>query len=404
MTRRGYFKDAYRKHFEATVVERLRHDGQLALVLDETYFYPTSGGQPADSGLINGERVQDVFIRKDDAAVVHVLKGEVWSDRIEGEIAWARRFDHMQQHSGQHILSQAFVRTCNARTVGFHLSENSLTIDLDRSDLKADEVEAAELLANEVIWEDRAIHTKMVPLEKAGEMDLRKLPEVEGEMIRIVEIDSFDRTACGGTHVARTGAIGLIKVVKLEPRGDELRIEFACGKRALVDYRRKNRIVTRLANEFTTGYWQIEESVAKLRDEVRQLQRQHRQQRNQVLNYIGQELLAGAAEKNGVHIVTAAFDDREPDDLKLLASHLVEHQDVVALLGLSGEKVRLVFARNQHAPGAMDELLKSALQILTNGAGGGSGTYAQGGGSSASLERVQKALARAERLLLAQLH
>lgn len=404
MTIRGYFKNAYCKRFEAAVVERFRHEGQLALVLDETYFYPTSGGQPADSGLINGVPVQDVFVRREDGSIVHVLDGEVWTESVTGEIAWARRFDHMQQHSGQHILSQAFIQTCDARTVGFHLTGQSLTIDLDRSDLRAENIEAAETLANQIIWEDRKIHIQMLPMDKAGQLDLRKLPEVDGDFIRIVEIEAFDRTACGGTHVSRTGAVGLIKIAKLEPQGDELRVEFVCGKRALVDYRRKNRIVTRLANEFTTGYWEIEQSVARLRDEVKQLQRQKRQQRGQFIRLLSQQLLNQAVEEDGARIVVAAFDDKEPDDLKILAGQIIENRDAVALLGLAGEKVRLVFARHENAPGAMNELLKSALQVLTDGAGGGSTTYAQGGGSSASLERVEKALARAHRLLIAQLH
>lgn len=403
MTVRCYYQDAYTESFEAVVVERLRHNDQLALVLDQTYFYPISGGQPADFGTINGKPVLDVFIREDDGAIIHVVNGEIWTDEIQGEIAWERRFDHMQQHSGQHILSQAFIRVAGAQTVGFHLSENSLTIDLNRGDLAPDEVEAAETLANQIVWEDRPIRIQMVPLRNAGEMNLRKLPEVDGESIRLVEIESFDRTACGGTHVARTGGVGLIKIVKLEPGGDQLRVEFVCGRRALIDYRRKNRIVTRLAHEFTTGYWEVEQSVAKLREELKHVQRQYKQQRVEMMRLVGNELLTKAVEKQGKRIVTVAFDDKDPDDLKLLANQLAGHPDVVALLGLCGEKARLVFARHEIGPGAMDDLLKSALQVLGNGAGGGAATFAQGGGPPATLERVQKALARAERLLLAQI-
>ena len=404
MTQRCYYQDAYTRSFDAIVVERFQYEKQPALVLDKTYFYPTSGGQPTDHGQISGAPVLDVFIRKEDGAIVHVLGGEVWTDEVEAEIDWERRFDHMQQHSGQHILSQAFVQIAGARTVGFHLSEGSVTIDLQHNNLKPEQVEAAESLANQIVWEDRPIDVRMVTVQQAKEMSLRKLPDVDGAWIRLVDIEKFDLTACGGTHVSRTGAVGLIKLLKLEPRGDQLRVEFRCGKRALADYRQKNRIVTRLASEFTTGYWEVEESVAKLREELKQTQRQYKQQRLEMMQLLATHLIHEAREKNGVRIVRRAFDRTDPDDLKILASQLVEHAGVVALLGLAGVKARLLFARAEDGPGAMNDLLKSALQVLGNGTGGGSANFAQGGGPAADIDRVQQALARAERLLLAQIH
>ena len=404
MTQRCFYQDAYTRSFDANVVERIRHNQQPALILDKTFFYPISGGQPADHGQINGVPVEDVLIREADGAVVHVLGGEVWTEEINGEIDWARRFDHMQQHTGQHILSQAFVQVTAARTIGFHLSENSVTIDLSRGDLKPEEVEAAESLANQIIWEDRRIRIHMVPVKKAEEMSLRKLPAVDGDTVRLIDIEKFDLTACGGTHVSRTGAVGQIKVVKLEPRRDQLRVEFCCGKRALIDYRRKNRIITRLAAEFTTGYSELEQSVTRLREEVKQAHRQSRQQRVELMQLLGSHLLHDATEKNGYRIVTQAFDDKDADDLKILANRLVEHPGAVALLGISGEKAQLLFARAEKGPGSMNELLKSALQVLGSAAGGGSPKYAQGGGPAADIDRVEQALARAERLLLAQIH
>ncbi len=404
MTQRCFYLDAYTRSFDARVVERTRHDQQPALILDKTYFYPTSGGQPADRGQINGVHVKDVFIRDGDGSVVHVLDGEIWTEEINGEIDWERRFDHMQQHTGQHILSQAFIQVASARTVGFHLGENSVTIDLNRGDLKPEEIEATESLANQIIWEDRRIRIHMVPVHEAEEMSLRKLPAVDGDTVRLIDIEKFDLTACGGTHVSRTGAVGLVKVVKLEPRRDQLRVEFCCGRRALIDYRRKNRIITHLAADFTTGYSELEQSVARLREEVKQAHRQSKLQRIELMQLLGSHLLHNATEKNGYRIITQAFEDKDPDDLKVLANRLVENPGAVALLGLSGEKAQLLFARAEKAPGAMNELLKSALQVLGSAAGGGSPQYAQGGGPAADIERVEQALARAERLLLAQIH
>lgn len=403
MTRR-YYQDAYTRSFEASIVERLEHEGRPALVLDKTYFYPTSGGQPADHGQINDARVTDVFVRENDGAVVHVLDGEVWTEDVIGEIDWQRRFDHMQQHSGQHILSQAFIQVCEAETVGFHLSEGSITIDLHHNRIKAEAVEAAESLANQIIWDNRPIKVHVVTVDQAKAMNVRKLPDIAGNAVRLIDIEQFDVTACGGTHVARTGAVGVIKILKLETRGEQLRVEFTCGKRALVDYRHKNRILLGLASEFTTGYSEVEQSVAKLRDELKQTHRQLKQQHAEMMQLLARDLLHDAPEKGGVRVVARAFEDKDVDDLKVLAGQLISLGNVVALLGSSGEKSKLLFARAEKSSGAMNELLKSALQVLGNATGGGSPSYAQGGGQAAGIDRVQQAVDRAERLLLAQIH
>lgn len=404
MTERCYYQDAYTKAFTAKVVERIKHNKQPALVLNKTFFYPTSGGQPADQGSIDNVPVVDVFIREADGAIVHVLGGEVWSDEVQGNIHWPRRFDHMQQHSGQHILSQAFIQTASARTVAFHLSENSVTIDLACDELHPSQVEAAESLANQIVWDDRPVRVHLLPLQKVKELNLRKMPDVEGDTVRLIDIAEFDLTACGGTHVSRTGAVGMIKILKLESHRGNYRVEFACGRRALADYRQKNQIINRLAAEFTTSFSEVEQSVAKLRDEAKQLQRQNRLHRSEVMQLLGQQLLQNARVQNGHRIITEAFQNRDPEDLKVLAGQLVREPGVVALLGLSGKNTRLVFARSEAGTGAMDKLLKSALDVLGNANGGGSAHFAQGGGPPADIERIQRALARAERLLLAQLH
>ncbi len=404
MTQRGYYQDAYKKAFTAKVIERLQWDERPALVLNQTYFYPTSGGQPADRGTIDKVPIVDVFIRDEDGAIVHVLEGEVWRDEIEGKIDWPRRHDHMQQHTGQHILSQAFIQSASARTVGFHLSENSVTIDLDCRDLHPAQVEAAETLANQIVWDDRPVRVHLVPLEKAEELNLRKVPDVEGDTVRLIDIAEFDLTACGGTHVSRTGAVGMVKILKVESHRGNYRIEFSCGKRALSDYRQKNRIINRLATEFTTAFSEVEHSVAKLREEVKQLQRQNQLHRGEVMQLLSNQLLQNAREKNGHRIITHAFQNRDPEDLKVLAGQLIRQPGVVALLGLSGKNSRLVFARSETALGAMDDLLKPALDVVGNANGGGSAHFAQGGGPPADIDRIRRALARAERLLLAQLH
>ena len=182
-------------------------------MLDHTGFYPTSGGQPHDLGWLNDTAVTNVTLHP-DYGLLHWLAAPLKDDQVNGRIDWPRRFDHMQQHTGQHILSRAFIETAQAETVGFHLTPDNLTIDLDCNSLTSDQITAAERLANQIVWEDRPVSSRSVTPEQARQLDLRKLPDINEAAVRLIEIFGFDLTACGGTHVARTGAVGLIKVIK----------------------------------------------------------------------------------------------------------------------------------------------------------------------------------------------
>lgn len=401
MESRRYYQDAYKTKFEANIVEHTQHEGRLAVVLDSTYFYPTSGGQPADRGTLDGQPVLDVFIR-DDGAIVHVVDGELWDDAVAGEIDWLHRFDNMQQHTGQHILSQAFIRVAEADTVSFHLSDNSVTIDLDTGWLEPRQVEAAEMLANTIIWEDRPVTVRLLSADAAAELALRKLPVVDGDSVRLIDIARLDITACGGTHVARTGEVGMIKVIRLERQRGHLRVGFLCGRRALVDYRKKNSLVNHLSATLTTGQEQIEDSVNNLRDELQAARRQLRHQENRLLDLEAQNLLNQAAVYDGIQVVRRAFDDRDPAELRALASRLTGNSGAIALLGSGGQRTQIILARADDAFGQMDQLLKQILPLLGSGGGGGAANFAQGGGPPAPAERVERALAQAEKLLLAQ--
>lgn len=400
MTRRLYYHDAYATTFPAEVVERLRHNEQPALILDQTCFYPASGGQPSDRGQIDGNRVVDVFIREEDGAIVHVLEQEVERDNVQGTIEWERRFDHMQQHTGQHILSQAFIRVAAAHTVGFHLSANSVTIDLDQPDLSGKPIAEAETLANRIVWENRPIHVRMVTAAQAQHLPLRKIPPLDGQKYRLIDIDHFDLTACGGTHVSATGAVGLIKILKVERRGEQTRVEFCCGNRALADYEEKHQLISRLATDFTTGYWNLEAVISALRSEAEEDRRLLQRQAAELRAYEARALLQDARAAGEARIVTAVFSGRDMEQLRILANQLTAAPGVVALLGLAGDKSRLLFARADDAPGKMNRLLQHALPVLGKGGGGGSDTFAQGGGPAASEARVLQALRHAETLLL----
>lgn len=403
MTERLYYTDSYTTQFQAKVIERSRLENGLALVLDRTYFYPTSGGQMADYGFINGEPVRDVYVREPDGAIVHVLDNqeEIWTDEVKGEINWERRFDHMQIHTGQHILSQAFIQSAQAQTVSVHMGDESCTIDLHMADITPTQVEQAEWLANQVVWENRTVKPYFVTQEQAEKLNLRKLPPVQGK-VRLIDIDKFDLTACGGTHVARTGEVGQIKIVKLERYKEGLRVEFRCGRRALLDYRLKNSIVGRLSNVLTTGYAGLEPAVTKLQTELKQAQRILKKQQEELLTLEAERLLKDAPLKGNFRLINKTFVAWDAGQVRTLAKQLTQTNGVVALLGVAGDKAQLIFARANDAPGNMNDLIKMALPVLGAAAGGGNATFAQGGGPAADPERVAQALNRAEKLILAQ--
>src|SRR5688572_28549137 len=199
MTQRLYYDDSYTIEFTARVIERTKHDDHPAVVLDRTYFYPTGGGQPNDTGVLGGVEVLDVFTREDDHAVMHVLAEDVMGEIVTCKLDWQRRFDHMQQHTGQHLLTQCFVETADAKTIGFHLSPNRITIDLDAAGLSAQAVDTAEDLANRIVQENRAVTARVVEPQEAANLGVR-IRRIPGHLatggLRVVEITDFDLTAC----------------------------------------------------------------------------------------------------------------------------------------------------------------------------------------------------------------
>lgn len=403
MTKRAYYFDSYTIQFKAEVEERLVIDGQPVVVLDQTYFYPDSGGQPCDTGKINESAVDNVQIRPEDGAVLHYLDRACDQDLVSAVIDWQRRFDHMQHHTGQHILSQAFIQAANAQTIGFHLSEASVTIDLDKADLSTDEVKEAERLANQIVWQNRAVAVQEVSVEEARNLQLRKIPPTRSGKLRLIDIKDFDLTACGGTHVKQTGEVGLIKVTKQERRGEKQRIEFRCGNRALDDYGEKLAIVNDLSTRLTTGGSELDAAVERLQDENKQTHRLLKKQEAELGRLEASVLLKEAARFANVFIVTHVFSDRDPGQVRALANQLVREESVVALLGVTGDRSHLIFSRSNSAPGQMGKLLKSALNVLGSKSGGGSDAFAQGAGPAVDDSLIEQAIETAQNQLLEEL-
>ena len=398
---RPYYTDSYTLAFAAEIVALETIDGRPAAILDRSYFYPTSGGQPHDTGrLRQGDataRVLDVMKRESDGAILHGLDRPLAPGPVAATIDRDRRRDHMEHHTGQHILSAAFVRAAAAETVGFHLSDQTVTIDLDRADLSADEIDAAETLANEVVRDDRAVSVRFVTAAEAATLPLRKTPPGRDGTLRLIDVADFDLTACGGTHVARSGEVGVIKVIKTERRGATTRVEFVCGGRALADYRAKHELVRQLSASLTTGAAELPAAIDKLRDETRTLGHTLRQKEAALLAMEATQLLAAAEPHGATRLVARVYSGRTPDELGRLAAALVAAGDggaeesVVALLGLAGERSHLVFARSAGAPGDMAALIKLALAAL-GGRGGGRPALAQGGGPAADEAGVAAAI------------
>ncbi|MBN1310826.1 MAG: hypothetical protein JXB30_05340 [Anaerolineae bacterium] len=402
MTERLYYDDSYTRTFEARVVEHVDVDDRPAVVLDRTYFYPTGGGQPCDLGTIDGVAVVDVLTRPGDHAVLHVLAGRVASDVVSCELDWPRRLDHMQHHTGQHILTRAFIEVAGANTVSFHLSPDSVTIDLDVPEIAPDTLSRVEDYANQIVQQNRRVSARIIDADEFAGLDvrMRKMPDhLETDGLRVIEIEGLDATACGGTHVAYTGEIGIIKVLKLERSAQETRVEFRCGQRALHDYRAKNGLANQLAAELTVGTWEVAQAVARLKVDLKEARSAHKVAQARLIEYEAGELLTSADVHGETRVVRAVFDNRDVVKLRALAGHLTEKKATVILLGTAGEKAHLIMARSQDLSYDMNAALKQALAVLGTARGGGRPEFAQGGGVAATVGEIEAALQDAEQHL-----
>jgi alanyl-tRNA synthetase len=405
MIERLYYSDSYCTTFSARVSECLVLSGSKAVALDRTAFYPTGGGQPHDMGTLNEIPVVDVIEREEDGIVIHVLSSvepeDVLrpGDQVQGVIDWLRRFDHMQQHTGQHVLSQAFAQTVDADTVGFHLSDDYSTIDLYCDTLTDEDVSRAEALANQIVFDDRPVAAQFMEPEEAAALPLRKAPPAKNA-IRIVQVEGFDWSACGGTHVARTGEIGLIKVVRIERRGTETRVTFLCGQRGLTHYHMLNTLTRDLALHLTVGVEELPLAIERLQTEARTVRKERDRLRELLLDHEAVALIASAQVIGRVSVVREVFKTRDVEEIRRLATRIASQPGHVALLGVEGEKAQLIFARSTDLSYDMRPLLQGACRLVGGGGGGGP-DLAQGGGPHP--DRIDEALQHATDVLRQQI-
>jgi alanyl-tRNA synthetase len=374
-TERLYYADSYIQTFSARVVARGEHGGQPVLALDQSAFYPEGGGQPADHGTLNGIRVCDVQI-DDEGVIWHTLAGSLDNDMVHGQIDWARRFDHMQQHHGQHLLSAAFEQCYGMKTISFHLGSTLATIDLEIPGLTEDQVAVVEDLTNLVIWEDRPVLARFVSAEALATIALRKPPTVSGP-IRVVSVPDFDHSACGGTHPHTTGGVGLVAIRRWERRSNTIRVEFLCGGRALHDFRRKNAALGRLAAQLSIATDEIEPTIGRLCDAEERARKALEQARGRLLIYEAHELAAQAITIGTTRVVRVLSTERSLEELRALTTLISEH-GCLAIVGMAAEKGHLMIARGSGLTADCAALVRAALAPF-GGRGGGRPELAQGG-------------------------
>jgi alanyl-tRNA synthetase len=396
-TDRLYYADPYLVRFTAQVIStRAGGGGRTAVALDRTAFYPTGGGQPHDTGALAGRIVVGVEI--EDGLVWHTLEGAAPSGEVAGVVDWPRRFDHMQQHTGQHVLSQAFIAQCDAETVAFHLGAASSTIDLHRTDLSPGDVARAEDAANALIDAARPVTAAFVDDAELARLPLRKPPAVTGQ-IRIVQVQDFDWSACGGTHVVNTSQIGLIKITGLERRGPELRVSFLCGQRARRDYARLHELASGLAARFTIGQDEVPAAVERLAGEQRALRKTVEELEAAWVETQAEALWAGASPAGAWRLAVAALD-APPERVRQVGQALRARRGAVALLGARGARPQIVFARADDVTLDIGALLRTAVTGV-GGKGGGRPDWAQGGApDDVALETALRAAEAAVRALL----
>ncbi len=395
MTEKLYYHDTRLREFTAHITARQETERGPAVCLDRTAFYPTSGGQPHDTGTLNEIPVLDVWA--DEAGEIwHLLAQTPDSASVSGQIAWERRFDHTQQHTGQHLLSAAFMHLCQGATFGFHMGRTTSTLDIALPHLSWETASQVEDEVNRVIWEDRAINARFVTAEELAQITLRRQPKVSGP-IRVVSVaGGYDNTPCGGTHATRTGEVGLVKLTRIERYKGNVRVTFLCGGRALRDYRRALRTLQQLSRQLTVGQEELPDALARLQEEVKTTRHAWHETQSLLREAEAKGLWNTISPVNGVRYIPAYWPARPFAELQALAAQLQAYPKTFFILATTEEHgVRLICGRSDDLPD-LDAvaILRAALAPL-NGRGGGSPALARGGAPPAAQETILAAIQRA---------
>ncbi len=376
-----YYTDAYKQDFTTKVIKQdYDKDGNLYVILNETAFYPTGGGQPHDTGTLNGIAV--LGVEEVDEEIHHFIAEQLHTEEVEGTINWERRFDHMQQHAAQHILSAAFWDYFNIPTIGFHLGKEIVTIDLEAENLPNETVEKAVQIANNIVFENHPILIKWMNLEEAKTLPLRKEPTMT-ENIRVVMIENFDYNGCGGTHPKRTGEVGPIQVLGWERNRGGIRLTFIAGWRTLKLMGQQQQIMKDVSKQLNSSESDIPAKVAQLLTSQKENEKTIQTMNEKLLYAEANELLQQPAKIHASILISKVFTNRSMQEISKLSAIITEQQEhaITYFIIENEDKLQCILACGKTVTLDMNALLKDALPAI-EGKGGGNKKSARGGGKA----------------------
>ncbi|WP_180231509.1 alanyl-tRNA editing protein [Bacillus toyonensis] len=381
MEQKLYYIDAYTKDFTTKIIKQdYDKEDNLYVVLNETAFYPTGGGQPYDIGTLNGTLVTNV--EEVNGEIRHFIAEQLETAEVEGKINWERRFDHMQQHAAQHILSAAFWDHFNIPTIGFHLGKETVTIDLETENLPAETIEKAVQIANNIVFENHPIRIQWMNLEEAKTLPLRKEPTLS-ENIRVVIIENFDYNGCGGTHPRRTGEVGLIQVLNWERNKGGIRLTFIAGWRTLKLMGQQQQIMKDVSKQLNSSETDIPAKVAQLLISQKENEKAIQTMNEKLLFAEANELLQQPAEIHAGFLISKVFTNRSMQEVAKLSAIIIEQQEhaITYFVIENDDKLQCILACGKTVTLDMNALLKDALPAI-EGKGGGNKKSARGGGKA----------------------
>ena len=377
MTEKIYLENPYLRQIEARITEKKYMNNKYYIKTNKTIFYPNlAGGQPGDKGTINGVEVLDTY--EDGVDIVHVVKDNIHSDRVQLSIDWNNRFDYMQQHSGQHLLSSVFYKLFNGETIGFYIGKEYVYIDIDIPKITEEEIEKIEEFANKIIFSSFSIKSYIVERKDMDKLPVRKDPIVNSN-IRIVEIDGIDFSPCCGTHLRNTGEIGMIKIRKVESYKGNIRVEFVCGNRALKDYTWKSKSIKDISNLLSSKDKDAYNRVEKLYTAKENLEKENRLLREKLNKYIAADLIRKSETINGINLIFNKSIDMEFKELQSLLPYVNLIENTIVLFGVEGKDTgQFILSRSQNLQINMKEIFEEISQDMEI-RGGGSPQTIQGG-------------------------
>lgn len=389
MTEKIYLENPYLRQLEARITEKNYMNNKYYIKTNKTIFYPNlAGGQPGDKGTINGVEVLDTY--EEGVDIVHVVKDNIHSDRVLLSIDWNNRFDYMQQHSGQHLLSSVFYKLFNGETIGFYIGKEYVYIDIDIPSINEEDIRKIEEFTNKIIFSNFLIKSYIVEKEDMDKLPVRKDPIVNSN-IRIVEIDGIDFSPCCGTHLRSTGEIGIIKIRKVESYKGNIRVEFVCGNRALKDYTWKNKSIKNISKLLSSKDKDVHMKVEQLYNTKENLEKENRLLKEKLYKYMASDLIRESDKIKGINFVFNKSMNMDFKEIQNMLPYIIIFENTIALFGVKDkDNGRFVLSRSHNLEINMKKILEEISQDIKI-KGGGNPQTVQGGCPKDMLDEILKA-------------